>query len=179
MCGHFAQVVKAREPAALYGPAALMPDTAWVERWNGAPTQAFLACRLNAAGRRGVHLMGPGVVLGAGSVDRAPADQRAIGDCCCEARAPRSIRERCACRKSPQRTCLRGAAWMADLFPLPSSPGKGRRTSSRRPARAEPPATSRTGGRSSPARAKPPGGSGRRSSSWANQDTERRCFRAR
>ena len=40
---------------------------------------------------------------------------------------------------------------MAGLFPLPGSPGKGRRPGSRRPACAEPPAMSRTGGRSSPA----------------------------
>ena len=57
MYGRFAQVVKARELAALYDPAASMPDTAWVDRWNGAPTQAFLVCRLDAGRRRGVHLL--------------------------------------------------------------------------------------------------------------------------
>ena len=50
MCGRFTQVVKAHELAALYGVAAsgveLQP------RWNGAPTQAFLVCRLDAAARR-------------------------------------------------------------------------------------------------------------------------------
>ena len=54
MCGRFTQVVKAVELAALYGVAAsgveLQP------RWNGAPTQAFLVCRLDAAGRRAPQL---------------------------------------------------------------------------------------------------------------------------
>lgn len=57
MYRRFTQVVKARELAALCGPAASMPDTAWMARWNGAPTQAFLVCRLDAGGRRGVPLL--------------------------------------------------------------------------------------------------------------------------
>ena len=52
MCGRFTQVVSPRELAALYGPAASLPGAAWAERWNGAPSQAFLACRLEAEGRR-------------------------------------------------------------------------------------------------------------------------------
>ena len=52
MCGRFTQVVKVSELVALYGPAASLPDTAWAERWNGAPTQAFLVCRLEAEGQR-------------------------------------------------------------------------------------------------------------------------------
>ena len=60
MCGRFTQVVKAVELAALYGVAAsgvkLQP------RWNGAPTQAFLVCRLDAAGRRVLTLQRWGLV---------------------------------------------------------------------------------------------------------------------
>ena len=62
MCGWFTQVVKTRELAALYGPTVLMPDTAWAERWNGAPTQAFLVCRLDPAGRRVLSLQRWGLV---------------------------------------------------------------------------------------------------------------------
>ena len=62
MCGRFTQVVKARELAALYGPAVSMPDTAWAERWNGAPTQAFLVCRLDPAGQRVLSLLHWGLV---------------------------------------------------------------------------------------------------------------------
>ena len=60
MCGRFTQVVKAVELAALYGVTAsgveLQP------RWNGAPTQAFLVCRLDAAGRRVLTLQRWGLV---------------------------------------------------------------------------------------------------------------------
>ena len=62
MCGRFTQVVKVGELAALYGPAVSMPDAAWAERWNGAPTQAFLVCRLDAAGRRVLSLLRWGLV---------------------------------------------------------------------------------------------------------------------
>ena len=60
MCGRFTQVVKAGELVALYGAAA--PDVALPERWNGAPTQAFLVCRLDAAGRRVLSLQRWGLV---------------------------------------------------------------------------------------------------------------------
>ena len=60
MCGRFTQVVKAREIAALYGVAA--PDVELQPRWNGAPTQAFLVCRLDAAGRRVLTLQRWGLV---------------------------------------------------------------------------------------------------------------------
>ena len=62
MCGRFTQVVKACEFAAMYGPAVAMPDTAWAERWNGAPTQVFLACRLDGAGQRVLFLLRWGLV---------------------------------------------------------------------------------------------------------------------
>ena len=39
-----------------------MPDTAWAERWNGAPTQVFLVCRLDAEGRRVLSLQSWGLV---------------------------------------------------------------------------------------------------------------------
>ena len=67
MCGRFTQVVKARELAALYGPAVPMPDTTWAERWNGAPTQAFLVCRLEAAGRRVLSLQRWGLLREVGA----------------------------------------------------------------------------------------------------------------
>ena len=61
MCGRFTQVVKAVELAALYGVAAsgveLQP------RWNGAPTQAFLVCRLDAEGRWVLTLTGAAAVI--------------------------------------------------------------------------------------------------------------------
>ena len=62
MCGRFTQVVKARDLAAMYGPAVSMPGAAWAERWNGAPTQAFLACRLDDAMRRVLSLLRWGLV---------------------------------------------------------------------------------------------------------------------
>ena len=40
MCGRFTQVVKAGELAAMYRASA--PDVERPDRWNGAPTQAFL-----------------------------------------------------------------------------------------------------------------------------------------
>ena len=52
MCGRFTQVVKTGELAAMYGAAVAVPDIELPVRWNGAPTQAFLICRLDAAGRR-------------------------------------------------------------------------------------------------------------------------------
>ena len=60
MCGRFTQVVKAGELAALYGVAA--PDVAPPVRWNGAPTQAFLACRLESEGQRVLSLLRWGLV---------------------------------------------------------------------------------------------------------------------
>ena len=62
MCGRITQVVKASDLAALYGPAATMPGAAWAERWNGAPSQVFLACRLDAEGRRVLSLLRWGLV---------------------------------------------------------------------------------------------------------------------
>ena len=56
MCGRFTQVVEARALAALYGDAVAAPGVEWPPRWNGAPTQAFLVCRLDAAGRRVLSL---------------------------------------------------------------------------------------------------------------------------
>ena len=60
MCGRFTQVVKAHELAALYGVAASGVELP--PRWNGAPTQAFLVCRLDAAGRRALTLQRWGLV---------------------------------------------------------------------------------------------------------------------
>ena len=62
MCGRFTQALKVGELTALYGAAASLPDTAWAERWNGSPTQAFLACRLDPAGRRVLSLLRWGLV---------------------------------------------------------------------------------------------------------------------
>ena len=62
MCGRFTQALKSRDLAALYGPAASLPDAVWAERWNGAPTQVFLACRLDGAGRRVLSLLRWGLV---------------------------------------------------------------------------------------------------------------------
>ena len=62
MCGRITQALKARDLVALYGPAALLPGAAWAERWNGAPTQVFLACRLDDAGRRVLSLLRWGLV---------------------------------------------------------------------------------------------------------------------
>ena len=60
MCGRFTQVVKPGEFAAMYGAAA--PDVELPARWNGAPSQAFLVCRLDAAGRRVLSLQRWGLV---------------------------------------------------------------------------------------------------------------------
>ena len=60
MCGRFTQVVKAGELEAMYGAA--VPDVERPDRWNGAPTQAFLVCRLDAAGRRVLTLQRWGLV---------------------------------------------------------------------------------------------------------------------
>ena len=60
MCGRFTQVVKAGELQAMYGAA--VPDVERPDRWNGAPTQAFLVCRLDAAGRRVLTLQRWGLV---------------------------------------------------------------------------------------------------------------------
>ena len=62
MCGRFTQVVEARELAALYGGAVAAPGVERPPRWNGAPTQAFLVCRLDAAGRRVLSLQRWGLV---------------------------------------------------------------------------------------------------------------------
>ena len=60
MCGRFTQVVKAGGLAELYGVAA--PDIELPTRWNGTPTQTFLVCRLDAAGRRVLSLQRWGLV---------------------------------------------------------------------------------------------------------------------
>ena len=62
MCGRFTQVVKAGVFVAMYGAAVPIPDVELPERWNGAPTQAFLVCRLDAAGRRVLSLQRWGLV---------------------------------------------------------------------------------------------------------------------
>ena len=65
MCGRFTQALMVGELVALYGAAASLPDRgdpAWPERWNGAPTQPFLACRLDPAGRRVLSLLRWGLV---------------------------------------------------------------------------------------------------------------------
>ena len=99
MCGRFTQVVKARELAALYGPAVTIPDTAWAERWNGAPTQAFLVCRLDAARRRVLSLQRWGLVP-------SWARDRAIGNLLINARAE-TVHEKPAFRAAFwRRRCL-------------------------------------------------------------------------
>ena len=99
MCGRFTQVVKARELAALYGPAVSMPGSAWVERWNGAPTQAFLACRLGPAGQWVLSLLRWGLVP-------SWARDRAIGNRLINARAD-TVHEKPAFRSAfRRRRCL-------------------------------------------------------------------------
>ena len=66
--------LKARDLAALYGAAASLPGTAWAERWNGAPTQTSLACRLDGTGRRVLSLLRRGLVP-SWARDREPAHQ--------------------------------------------------------------------------------------------------------
>ena len=99
MCGRFTQVVKAGELAALYGPAASLPDTAWPECWNGTPTQPFLACRLDAAGRRVLSLLRWGLVP-------SWARDRAIGSRLINARSE-TVHEKPAFRAAfRRRRCL-------------------------------------------------------------------------
>ena len=99
MCGRFTQVVKARQLAALYGPAVTMPDTAWAERWNGAPTQVFLVCRLKAEGRRVLCLQRWGLVP-------SWARDRVIGNRLINARAE-TVHEKPAFRAAfRRRRCL-------------------------------------------------------------------------
>ena len=62
MCGRFTQVVKVGELAAMYGAAVTVPDVECPARWNGAPTQAFLVCRLDAGGRRAISHLRWGLV---------------------------------------------------------------------------------------------------------------------
>ena len=57
MCRRFTQALKVGELVELYGAVASFPDTAWPERWNGVPTQPFLACRLDAARRSVLSLL--------------------------------------------------------------------------------------------------------------------------
>ena len=97
MCGRFTQVVEARELAALYGVEA--PDVAPPPRWNGAPTQAFLVCRLDAAGRRVLSLQRWGLVP-------SWAHDRAIGRRMINARSE-TVHERPAFRSAfRRRRCL-------------------------------------------------------------------------
>ena len=97
MCGRFTQVVEARELAALYGVEA--PDVAPPPRWNGAPTQAFLVCRLDAAGWRVLSLQRWGLVP-------SWARDRAIGRRMINARSE-TVHERPAFRSAfRRRRCL-------------------------------------------------------------------------
>ena len=99
MCGRFTQALKAGELVALYGPAASLPDTAWAERWNGAPTQAFLACRVDDAGRRVLSLLRWGLVP-------SWARDRAIGSRLINARSE-TVHEKPAFRSAfRRRRCL-------------------------------------------------------------------------
>ena len=99
MCGRFTQAVKARELAALYGPAVAMPDAAWAERWNGAPSQVFLACRLDAEGRRVLSLLRWGLVP-------SWARDRSIGNRLINARA-KTVHQKPAFRSAfRRRRCL-------------------------------------------------------------------------
>ena len=99
MCGRFTQVVKVSELMALYGPAVSMPDTAWAERWNGTPTQAFLVCRFEAPGRRVLSLQRWGLVP-------SWARDRAIGNRLINARAE-TVHEKPAFRAAfRRRRCL-------------------------------------------------------------------------
>ena len=97
MCGRFTQVVKAVELAALYGVE--VPDVERPDRWNGAPTQAFLVCRLDAAGRRVLTLQRWGLVP-------SWAGDRAIGRRMINARSE-TVHERPAFRSAfRRRRCL-------------------------------------------------------------------------
>ena len=97
MCGRFAQVVEARELSALYGGS--VPDIERPDRWNGAPTQAFLVCRLNAAGRRVLSLQRWGLVP-------SWASDRAIGSWLINARSE-TVHEKPAFRAAlRRRRCL-------------------------------------------------------------------------
>ena len=72
MCGRFTQVVNVGGIAAMYGAAVAVPDVEFTARWNGAPTQAFLVCRLDVAtGRWVLSLQRWGLV---------PSWARAVGD---------------------------------------------------------------------------------------------------
>ena len=97
MCGRFTQAVRAGELAALYGAAA--PDVALPARWNGAPTQAFLVCRLDPEGRRVLSLLRWGLVP-------SWARDRAIGSRLINARAE-TVHEKPAFRSAfLRRRCL-------------------------------------------------------------------------
>ena len=97
MCGRFTQVVKPGELAAMYGAAA--PDVELPARWNGAPSQAFLVCRLDAAGRRVLSLQRWGLVP-------SWARDRAIGSRLINARSE-TVHEKPAFRAAfRRRRCL-------------------------------------------------------------------------
>ena len=97
MCGRFTQVVKPGEFAAMYGAAT--PDIELPARWNGAPSQAFLVCRLDAAGRRVLSLQRWGLVP-------SWARDRAIGSRLINARSE-TVHEKPAFRAAfRRRRCL-------------------------------------------------------------------------
>ena len=52
MCGRFTQKLTWREAHDLYGLLTNVPPDNMRPRWNGAPTQDFAACRLDADGAR-------------------------------------------------------------------------------------------------------------------------------
>ena len=62
MCGRFTQKLTWREIHDLYGLLAYAPPDNMRQRWNGAPTQDFAACRVNAEGTRSISRLRWGLI---------------------------------------------------------------------------------------------------------------------
>ena len=62
MCGRFTQKMTWREIHDLYGLLTDAPPDNMRPRWNGAPTQDFAACRLDADGARSVSRLRWGLI---------------------------------------------------------------------------------------------------------------------
>ena len=62
MCGRFTQKLTWREVHDLYGLLTDVPPDNMRPRWNGAPTQDFAACRLDAEGARTVTRLRWGLI---------------------------------------------------------------------------------------------------------------------
>ena len=62
MCGRFTQKLTWQELHDLYGLLAYAPPDNMRPRWNGAPTQDFAACRVNAEGARSISRLRWGLI---------------------------------------------------------------------------------------------------------------------